>query len=150
MSENTNPEITYNPCFELGYWRFGLRTAQVWKERLGLNRDQKWDDVLKKLSPLPQVDGIYITYENIESMWTKFNYEHPALIGTNGMLPGDGVDIACFKMTLDKVMSTWNFNHTWGWDFPMLTMAAARTNNPELAMICFCIAHQTFNLMNMG
>jgi hypothetical protein len=40
MSENTKPEITYNPSFELGYWRFGLRTAQVRRERLGLSRDQ--------------------------------------------------------------------------------------------------------------
>jgi len=134
VSENTIPENTYNPSFELGYWRFGLRTAQVWKERLGLSRDQKWDEVLKKLSPLPQVDGVYITYENIDSMWTKFTFEHPALIGTYGMLPGDGVDTACFKRTLYKVISTWNFNRTWGWDFPMLAMAAARTNNPELAI----------------
>jgi len=106
----------------------------VWKERFGLSRDQKWDEVLKKLSPLPQVDGVYITNENIDSMWTKFTFEHPALIGTYGMLPGDGVDTACFKRTLDKVISTWNFNRTWGWDFPMLAMAAARTNNPELAI----------------
>lgn len=134
VSENTNSKITSNPSFELGYWRFGLRTAQVWKERLGLVRDQKWDEVLKKLSPLPQADGVYITHENIDSMWTKFAFEHPALIGTFGMLPGDGVDIACFKRTLDKVMATWDFNRTWGWDFPMMAMAAARTGRPDLAI----------------
>ncbi len=134
VSENTKPEITYNPSFELSYWRFGLRTAQIWRERLGLSRNNKWDEVLKKLSPLPQQDGVYITHENIDSMWTKFAFEHPALIGTYGMLPGDGVDTACFKRTLDKVMSTWDFNHTWGWDFPMIAMAAARTGNPELAI----------------
>jgi hypothetical protein len=134
VSENTNPDSTYNPCFELGYWRFGLHTAQLWRERLGLSKDKKWDDVLKKLSPLPQVDGVYVTYENIDSMWTKFTFEHPALIGTYGMLPGDGVNTACFKKTLNKVISTWNFNHTWGWDFPMLAMAAVRTGRPELAI----------------
>jgi hypothetical protein len=134
VSENTIPEITFNPSFELGYWRFGLRTAQIWKERLGLLRDQKWDDVLKKLSPLPQDDGVYITHEKIDSMWTKFTFEHPALIGTYGMLPGDGVDTACFKRTFDKVIATWDFNRTWGWDFPMLAMSAARTSNPEIAI----------------
>jgi hypothetical protein len=134
VSENTRPETTYNPSFELGYWRFGLRTAQMWKERLELSRDQKWDDVLKKLSPLPQADGVYLTHENIDSMWTKFTFEHPALIGTFGMLPGDGVDTLCFRRTLEKVISTWDFNHTWGWDFPMLALAAARTNNPGLAI----------------
>jgi hypothetical protein len=134
MSENTKPEVTFNPSFELGYWRFGLRTAQVWRERLGLSRDHKWDDVLKKLSALPQVDGLYITHENIENMWTKFTFEHPGLIGTFGMLPGDGVDTICFKKTLNKVISEWDFNRTWGWDFPMVAMAAARTGNPELAI----------------
>ena len=134
VSENTKPEDTFNPAFELGYWRYGLRTAQVWRERLGLKRDPKWDEVLRKLSPLPLKDSVYITHENIENMWTKFTFEHPALIGTFGMLPGDGVDSAVFKKTLKKVASTWDFNRTWGWDFPMLAMAAARTGNPELAV----------------
>jgi hypothetical protein len=134
VSENTNPETTFNPTFELGYWRFGLRTAQVWRERLGLTRDNKWDDVLKKLSPFPQQEGLYITHENIDSMWTKYNFEHPGLVGVYGMLPGDGVDTACFKKTLDKIMATWHFDRTWGWDFPILAMAAARTGNPALAV----------------
>lgn len=134
VSENTKPETTYNPSFELGYWRFGLKTAQVWRERLGLNRNKKWDEVLTKLSPLPQQDGLYITHENIDEMWSNFTFEHPALIGTLGMLPGDGVDTIIFKKTLEKVVSTWNFDRTWGWDFPMMAMAAARTGNTELAV----------------
>jgi hypothetical protein len=134
VSENTKPQTTCNPSFELGYWRYGLRTAQTWRERLNLTRDQKWDDVLKKLSPMPQQDGVYITHEKTDSMWTKFAFEHPALIGTFGMLPGDGVDIETFKRTFDKVLSTWNFNRIWGWDFPMLAMAAARTSRPESAI----------------
>ncbi|HUX96579.1 MAG TPA: hypothetical protein VMV47_12675 [Bacteroidales bacterium] len=134
MSENTDPEMTFNPAFELGYWRFGLRTAQKWKERLGQAREAKWDQVLDKLAPLPQENGVYITYEKIDSMWTRFSFEHPGLIGTFGMLPGDGVDTACFITTLDKVTSTWNFNRTWGWDFPMVAMAAARSGNTELAV----------------
>lgn len=36
VSENTNSKTTQNPTFELGYWRFGLRTAQDWRKRLGL------------------------------------------------------------------------------------------------------------------
>ncbi len=67
-------------------------------------------------------------------MWTNYNFEHPGLIGTLGMLPGDGVDTACFRNTLDKVVETWNLDRTWGWDFPMIAMAAARSGNPELAI----------------
>lgn len=134
VSENTNPKTTINPCFELSYWRFGLKTAQIWRERLGLTHNLKWDDVLKKLSPLPQVDGLYVTHENINDMWKNYTFEHPALIGSYGMLPGDGVDTVCFKRTFDKVLSIWNLNRTWGWDFPMLAMAAARSGNPEAAI----------------
>jgi hypothetical protein len=150
VSENTKPEMTFNPSFELGYWRFGLRTAQVWRKRLGLKRDQKWDDVLKKLSPLPQADDVYITHEKIDSMWTKFTFEHPALIGTYGMLPGDGVDTACFKRTFDKVISSWDFSRTWGWDFPMLAMAAARTGNPEIAIEMLMHAAASFQFDEHG
>ena len=134
VSENSDPANTFNPGFELAYWRFGLHTAQVWNERLGSERNRKWDEVLDKLSPLPQEEGVYVTYEKIDSMWTKFNFEHPALIGSYGMLPGNGVDTAVFRNTLNKVRSTWNFNRTWGWDFPMVAMAAARSGYPEMAV----------------
>ncbi len=134
MSENTDPEKTINPAFELGYWRFGLRTAQKWKERLGQVRDVRWDTILDNLAQLPQENGVYVTHEKIDSMWTKYAFEHPGLLGTLGMLPGDGVDTASFIATLDKVTSVWNFNRTWGWDFPMVAMAAARTGNGKLAV----------------
>src|SRR6185436_12070436 len=44
---------TFNPTFELEYFRFGLSTAQKWRERLGQARNADWDRVLAKLSPLP-------------------------------------------------------------------------------------------------
>lgn len=134
VSENTDPTTTINPTFEVGYWRFGLRVAQLWKERLSLPRDSKWDDVLNRLSPLPVMDNVYVTFEGIPDMWTKYNFEHPALTGVYGMLPGDGVDTVVFERTLDKVLSDWNFDRTWGWDFPMVAMAAARTGHPGKAI----------------
>jgi hypothetical protein len=99
-----------------------------------LERNSKWDEVLDKLSLLPQDEGVYVTHENIDSMWTKYNFEHPALIGTFGMLPGNGVDTVVFRNTLNKVISVWNFNRTWGWDFPMVAMAAARSGYTDLAV----------------
>lgn len=67
-------------------------------------------------------------------MWTNFAFEHPALIGTFGMLPGDGVDQATLARTLAKIDVTWNYDRTWGWDFPMLAMAAARCSQPDKAV----------------
>lgn len=134
VSENTNFRTTQNPTFELSYWRYGLRTALEWCKRLSVEEPEKWKDVLAKLSPLPVENNLYVTHEGIQDMWTKYTYEHPALIGVYGMLPGDGVDKDIFVKTLNKVVSTWNFNATWGWDFPMVAMAAARSGNEELAI----------------
>ena len=136
VSENTDPLQTINPIFELGYFRYGLRTALEWADRLGLSekRTKKWKEVLSKMAPLPVADGVYTTYEGIPDMWTKYTYEHPALTGVYGMLPGDGVDQPTFKRTLEKVSKEWQFNRIWGWDFPMLAMAAARTGQPALAI----------------
>ncbi|MBS6224837.1 hypothetical protein [Parabacteroides johnsonii] len=136
VSENTDPLQTINPIFELGYFRYGLRTALEWADRLGLSekRTRKWKEVLSKMAPLPVADGVYTTYEGIPDMWTKYTYEHPALTGVYGMLPGDWVDQPTFKRTLEKVSKEWQFNRIWGWDFPMLAMAAARTGQPALAI----------------
>lgn len=134
VSENTNPETTKNPAFELAYWRVGLRLAQEWRERLGLARDPEWDKVLHGLAPIPEQDGLYVLHEGVQDMWTEWTFEHPALVGIFGWLPGDGVDRATMLRTLDKVSASWNFDHTWGWDFPMLAMCAARLGEPERAV----------------
>lgn len=134
VSENTNPYQTCNPAFELSYWRYGLATAISWSKRLSLAPNPAWEKVLQKLAPLPVENGVYVTYEGIKDMWKNYAFEHPALIGTFGMLPGNGVDEKIFKKTLEKVMNSWNFDRTWGWDFPMLAMAAARTGNRDAAI----------------
>ena len=134
VSENTNFLKTRNPAFELSYWRYALRTALEWQKRLGLPENKKWRKVLANLAPLPVQDGLYATHQGIENMWTKFNFEHPALIGTFGLLPGDGVDRRIFSETLKKIEQTWNFERTWGWDFPMLAMAAARSGDSKAAV----------------
>jgi hypothetical protein len=134
MPENTNFRKTWNPTFELSYWRTGLRWAQTWRERLGLPREQKWDDVIQKLAPLPQLDGVYLSQENMPDTYTKKNWEHPSLIGPGGMLPGDGTDPAVMKKTVEKVWATWDWDKCWGSDFLMMAMAAARNGNPQMAI----------------
>jgi len=50
------------------------------------------------------------------------------------LLPGDGVDPEIMAATVRKVMKEWQADTGWGWDFPMIAMAAARTGQPELAI----------------
>jgi hypothetical protein len=111
-----------------------LRWAQTWRERLGLPREEKWDDVIRKLAPLPEQDGVYLSQENMPDTYTKMNWEHPSLIGPGGMLPGDGTNPETVGRTVQKVWETWQWNKCWGWDFPMMAMAAARNGNPQMAI----------------
>ncbi len=69
--ENFDPLTTWNPTFELEYWRFGIGTAQRWRERLGLPKNPKWDDVLFRLSKLPEKDGIYLAAESQPDLWER-------------------------------------------------------------------------------
>lgn len=132
--ENHPPRETWNPTFELSYWLYGLKIARQWRQRLGLNRVAEWDGVIERLAPLPVRDGVYLAHENCPQTFTERNRDHPSMLGALGMLPGDGVDPETMRRTLKKVMREWNWDETWGWDFPMTAMTAARLNEPDLAV----------------
>jgi hypothetical protein len=132
--ENHKPQETINPAFELEYWYFGLSVANEWRERLGMERDKKWDKICEKLSPLPQKDGVYLAHENCPDTFERFNFDHPSMIGALGILPGAMADKKVMVDTMDKVFSKWNFGHVWGWDFPMMAMTCTRLNMPEKAI----------------
>lgn len=127
---------TFNPGFELQYWRFGLETAQRWRERLGLARNAEWDRVLAKLSPLPSRGGLYVNAESAPETFLKAEErrDHPTLLASCGMLPCDGVDRTMMRRTLAEVMRTWSFATTWGWDYPLIAMTAARVGEPNTAI----------------
>ena len=44
------------------------------------------------------------------------------------------VDRETMRRTLNKMMKSWNWNNTWGWDFPMMAMSAARMGEGETAI----------------
>ena len=127
---------TLDPTFELTYWRWGLETAQKWRERLGLPRNPKWDDVLQKLAPLPVADGKYLFTETTPDSYTnpKWNADHPAVLNAMSFVPGPGVDPTTMSNTLDWIWKNWNWPDTWGWDYPAIAMTAARLGEPERAI----------------
>jgi hypothetical protein len=130
------PRTTFNPAFELEYWRWGLATAQTWRERLGLPRRRDWDDVLNRLSPLPVADGVYVNAESDPGTFRdpSKRRDHPSLLGALGLLPGGMADPETMRRTLLKVRETWQWEHTWGWDYPLAAMTAARVGEPSLAI----------------
>jgi len=44
------------------------------------------------------------------------------------------VDRETMRRTLRKVLAEWRWADTWGWDFPMVVMTAARLGEPEVAI----------------
>jgi protein-glucosylgalactosylhydroxylysine glucosidase len=131
--ENHPPRETWNPTFELSYWREGLGVAQKWRTRLGLRRNPKWDTVRAGLAPLPVRDGVYLAHENCPQTYTERNRDHPSMLCAYGMLKGEGVDRETMRRTLHKVLREWRWEDTWGWDFPMVAMTAARLGDPKTA-----------------
>jgi hypothetical protein len=132
--ENHPPRETWNPTYELAYWNHALETAQRWRERLGMKREPKWDEVRARLSPLPVKDGVYLAHENCPQTFAERNRDHPSMLAAYGVLPGAGVDRETMRRTLRKVFADWKWADTWGWDFPMVAMTAARLGEPELAI----------------
>ena len=132
--ENHPANETWNPTFELEYWRFGLSIAQKWRERLGMSRLRDWDRVLDKLSPLPARDGVYLAHENCPQTYTERNHDHPSMLGALGVLPGQGVNAETMRSTLRKTLAEWKWDQTWGWDYPMTAMTAARLGERKIAV----------------
>ncbi|MFH5185343.1 glycoside hydrolase family 65 [Paenibacillus sp. TAB 01] len=132
--EEHKAEAAWNPTFELEYWRHGLELAQAWRERLGLPPEAKWSHICEHLSDLPQADGVYLAHENAPDTYTRSNTDHPSMLGALGILPGKSVRLEIMKNTLYKVLKEWQWPTSWGWDFPMTAMTAARLGEGNIAV----------------
>jgi hypothetical protein len=132
-----DPATSQNPAFELAYWRFALGIAQEWRERLGLTRVPEWDDMLRRLAPLPVNSGCYVALESHADTWSNVasRHDHPEMLMPLGVLPGEGVDRATMQRTLDAVLQSWDWEtKIWGWDYPMIAMTATRLGHPDVAL----------------
>jgi hypothetical protein len=132
--ENHRPEDTLNPCFEIEYWLYGLRTALAWRKRLGLAPDPHWEKVCDVLAPAPVINGLYAAHERCADTFGQFNSDHPSFLAACGMLPGLRINRAIMTRTLEKTLSEWRMDKIWGWDFPLIAMTAARLGKPETAV----------------
>ncbi len=133
-----NAETTFNPTYELAYWSWGLETAQAWRERLGMKRKKEWDLILQKLAPLPQKNGVYLATESTPDCYdadSKYTIDHPAVLAALATIPaGNHLDTAVMHKTYTLVDKIWHWEHTWGWDFPLVAMTATRLQQPSLAL----------------
>lgn len=129
---------TFNSPYELAYWKWALQTAQNWRKRLQLQPNADWQEVIDHLAPLSIQNGLYKGAEDVVDSYSPnspYTIDHPAVLMALSMLPaGSTVDTAIMSKTFDTVKKVWHWEHTWGWDFPMVAMTAARLHKPEEAI----------------
>ncbi len=129
---------TFNPTYELSYWSWGLEVAQQWRIRAGLPREKKWDEIINNLAPLPQLNGVYLAAGNTPDCYekgSKYLTDHPAVLGAYSTIPAaNGLDTVVMKKTYFTVLEKWDWNETWGWDYPLMAMTAARLHMGEEAV----------------
>ncbi len=178
MQESMSKDFSYNHPFELAYWQYGLSVANQWRERQGLERNAEWDKITANMAPLPLTkDGIITAgmpkgkTDNLksfdpfdavasgakpavstETFAEKCRNDHPACLGAFGLLPASAVccDSVATNKTLDWVMQNWNWATTWGWDYGMTAMAAARLGQPETALKALLIDTQKNTYLKNG
>jgi hypothetical protein len=147
--ENYDPLSTSNPTFELEYFHWALSTAQAWRERSGKPRRADWDAAIQRLAAPPQKDGLYLPVESVPEFWDVArsaacrqhadapqckNRDHPSFLMAYGFIPGARIDPAAMRRTFEAVEQNWDMRQTWGWDFPMMAMTAARLGEREKAV----------------
>ena len=176
MQESMSKDFSYNHPFELAYWQYGLSVANDWRERQGKERNKQWDDIIAHMATLPQnADGIYTAglpkgktdklesfdpfntvggnanASGFETIAEKGRNDHPAVLGACGLLPqSDLYTKEKMTATLDWVMHNWNWQTTWGWDYGMVAMAAARLGQPETALKALLIDTQKNTYLKNG
>ncbi|MDQ0826776.1 hypothetical protein QFZ60_002949 [Arthrobacter sp. B2I5] len=121
-----------NPTFELAYWQWALRIAAAWRGRLGLEPVESWLAVADGLVPPRVINGVYAAMD-VEPFTIRT--DHPSMLCALGVLPlTDLIDEGVMRATLADVLADWDWDSTWGWDYPVMAMTAARLGEPETAV----------------
>jgi hypothetical protein len=126
--ERFDPRTVLNAGFEVEYFRWALRRAGAWLRALGEPENPRFAEVADKLAGPAVFGGVYPAHENCPETYVQapFNTDHPSMCAMLGLLPGERVDRTVMAATLDKILTDWDLASTWGWDFPMMAMTAAR------------------------
>jgi hypothetical protein len=99
---------------------------------MGRPRNLRWDRVLNNLTPPTARRGVYAAIA-VDPFTDRS--DHPSMLAALGMLPSTPlIDAGVMTRTLDDVRSGWDWGSTWGWDYPMIAMTAARLGDPAGAV----------------
>lgn len=84
--------------------------------------------------PYDPATSVYWAHENAPQSFSVRNHDHPSMLAALGVLSGEKVDRETMRRTLKKVFEVWDWPSTWGWDYPMIAMTAARLGETKLAI----------------
>lgn len=123
------------PIFETCYTLHAFELFKLWSERLCIEYDfAKIDDILSRYVKPTICDGAYETFVGCNNTYTRYNTDHPMTIGGYSFFKSSVLEADTVKKSLDKILKNWDFETSWGWDFPMLAMAANNVGERELAI----------------
>jgi hypothetical protein len=131
--EEHNPENVYDPAFELSYWRFGLEIAMESAKLLGKDC-AAWENVLGKLADPPIHNGLYQAHKNCLDTFASYNRDHPSMLFGYGFIPNHRINRQIMNNTVDEVLSKWDWDSAWGWDFALTAMTLTRLGRPDDAI----------------
>jgi hypothetical protein len=135
VSESNLENNTQNPTFELAFWYYGLQLAQQWRERLGEPREPKWDDILQKISRLPQRDGRYLEIETVTKIYEGKGGLPTSMLLAFGYLPQTPlVDVETMRRTFHSVNERNGLERWTSWAMGQGALTAARLGEPETAV----------------
>ncbi|MDE6441973.1 MAG: hypothetical protein K2L12_04370 [Clostridia bacterium] len=123
------------PIFEICYTLHAFKLFKEWAQRLGIDYDfTKIDDIMSRHVKPTVKDGAYETFNGCDCTYTKYNTDHPMTIGGYSFFKSVALDAQTVKNSLFKILESWQFDTSWGWDFPMLAMAANNVGESSLAL----------------
>jgi polygalacturonase/rhamnogalacturonyl hydrolase YesR len=113
---------------------------------------------LKSFDPFDAVAAGATPVLSTETFEDKCRNDHPAVLGACGMLPDNTSATSSTLLyskekmtaTLNWVMQNWNWATTWGWDYGMVAMTAARLGQPETALKALLIDTQKNTYLKNG
>jgi hypothetical protein len=128
-------EQTWDPLFEVAYFRWALRTAQAWRRRRGQDPVPLWDEIADGIRVTVSTDDHGSWYDAVQRPGRTAYTDHPSMVAALGVVPDTGlIDHGVMWETLERAISRWTWISAWGWDFPMLSMCATRLGRADDAI----------------
>lgn len=122
----------HDPSFELAYVAWALRIADDWRARQGAPDAGELTAIARRLHAPLTADGRLRTFRAGPAMDRS---DHPSHLLAHGMVPPTGtIPDAAVAEALEDALASWDWESTWGWDYPALAMTAARLERPEAAV----------------